>query len=561
MKRVLTYLLMFAGPLITGHLPTSAQDRHIIELTDKRVTTFSLTAPQQYLSARALERRRRQSISIDSSDLPVCSTYIDSIRSIRNVTILNASKWLNQVAIRTGDAQALKRIRNFPFVKQVTTVANRPSRQFEDDDLLEETYTDAALNRSKTGGSSLNYGLNRAQIDIHSGAFLHDLGYRGEGMLIAMLDGGYQGYLTNPAFDSLRMNGRVLSTWDFVAGEVSVNEDNNHGSNCLSTMAANIPGKMIGTAPSASYLLFRTEDVDTEYPVEEHFWAVGAERADSAGADIINSSLGYTEFDNPTMDHRYADLNGNTTMVSRAADMAAGKGMIVCNSAGNSGASTWKYIGAPADGDSVLAIAAVNATGTVASFSSYGPSSDGQVKPDLASVGAGTFVALPNGSIVQGNGTSYASPNIAGLIACLWQAFPEFSNMEIIRALKESADRYLSPNDRTGYGIPDMKKAHQKLSDIRTYREQERILGKGRLKVYPVPFTDRINILCRAQRQGKIHVELIDAVGRKLAHRDINASQGMVISLDLTNLGGLPAGAYQLHYTEGFETETIRLLK
>lgn len=561
MKRILTCLLMFAGPATTGLLNTSAQDRHIVELTDKRLTTFSLSTPQNFLSARALDRRHRQGIQIDSTDLPVCTAYIDSIRSIRNVTFLNASKWLNQIAIRTGDMQALKRIRSFPFVKQVTTVANRPGRQFENDDLLEETYIDAPSGSTRTGGTSLNYGLNRAQIDIHSGSYLQDLGYRGEGMIIAMLDGGYQGYLTNPAFDSLRLNSRVLSTWDFVAGEESVNEDNNHGANCLSTMAANLPGKMIGTAPSAGYLLFRTEDVDTEYPVEEHFWAVGAERADSAGADIINSSLGYTEFDNPTMDHRYADLNGNTTMVTRAADMAAGKGMIVCNSAGNSGASTWKYIGAPADGDSVLAIAAVNATGAVASFSSYGPSADGQVKPDLASVGAGTFVVLPNGSVVQGNGTSYASPNLAGLIACLWQAFPEFTNMEIIRVLRESADRFLSPNDRTGYGIPDMKKAHQKLSDIRVTREQERILGKSNLKVYPVPFTDRITILCRAKIQGKIRVELMDAVGRKLVHREISASPGMMISLDLTQLGGLPAGVYQLHYIDGDETETVRLLK
>jgi len=545
--------------LVSDHL--HAQERHIVELTDKRATTFALSRPQDFLSVRSLDRRRRQGISIDSADLPVCSAYIDSIRNIRNVIVLNASRWLNQIAIQTSDVQALKHIRNFPFVKRVTQASFRAVAGRDESDLTEETFTDAPNRSRDTKVSALNYGLNRSQIDIHKGAFLHDLGYRGQGMIIAMLDGGYERFLTNPAFDSLRRNGRVLATWDFVAGESSVNEDNAHGANCLSIMATNMPGKMVGTAPDAQFLLFRTEDVASEYPIEEHFWAVGAERADSMGADLISSSLGYTDYDDPSMSHEYSDMNGKNTMVTRAADMAAARGMIVCNSAGNAGTSRWKFIGAPADGDSVLAIGAVDAKGTVAAFSSYGPTSDGRVKPDLASVGAGTFVALPDGSIAQGNGTSYAAPNLAGLIACLWQAFPTFRNQEIINALRQSADRYISPNDRTGFGIPDMSVAYNILLRIRTYREQEALLGQERVRAFPVPFSDRMTLLYRPKQTGTVTFDLLDATGRRLRHLEMPGANGVMISTSIDQLDILPAGIYHLRYTEGSESGTVRIVK
>jgi subtilisin family serine protease len=552
---------MLTGMLHAAGGQIHAQERHIVELTDKRATGFSLNRPQDFLSARSLDRRRRQGIAIDSADLPVCASYIDSIRNIRNVIVLNASKWLNQVAIQTGDAQALKRIRSFSFVKSVSQASFRSTLQTDEKDLTEEMFTDAPNRIRETKGSVVNYGLNRGQIDIHKGSFLHDLGFRGQGMMIAMLDAGYDRYLSNPAFDSLRRQGRVLATWDFVAGEASVNEDNAHGSNCLSIMAANMPGKMVGTAPNAQYLLFRTEDVASEFPIEEHFWAVGAERADSMGADLINSSLGYIDFDDPSMNHSYADMNGRTTMVTRAADKAAAKGLIVCNSAGNSGNTPWKFIGAPADGDSVLAIGAVDVKGTIASFSSFGPTSDGRVKPDLASVGAGTFVSLPDGSVAQGNGTSYAAPNMAGLIACLWQAFPEFRNQEIIQAMKQSADRYVSPNDRTGYGIPDMSAAYQILSRIRTYRQQEALLGQNRIHVYPVPFSDRMTLLYRPSQTGTVTFNLLDATGRRIRQIEQTGAKGVMISASIEQLDILPAGSYYLRYAEGMESGTFRIQK
>jgi hypothetical protein len=248
--------------------------------------------------------------------------------------------------------------------------------------------------------------------------------------------------------------------WDFVAGNASVNEDHPHGTNCLSTIAANMPGTFVGTAPKTSFYLYRTEDAATEYPVEEQNWAAAAERADSLGVDICSVSLGYFTFDNAQFNYTYANMNGNTSMIAQAADIAAKKGMLVVVANGNEGTSSWHYLITPADGDSVLAVGAVSTNGVVGSFSSYGPSSDGQVKPGVAAVGVGAIVAsTSNGQPVSGNGTSFACPNMAGLATCLWQAFPEVNNMNIITTLQQSASKAANPDDRVGYGIPDMKKA------------------------------------------------------------------------------------------------------
>jgi hypothetical protein len=284
-------------------------------------------------------------------------------------------------------------------------------------------------------------------------------------MQIAMLDGGFFQYTTLDAFDSANTNGQFLSTWDFVNRETSVVEDSPHGMSCLSTIAANIPGLFIGKAPKASFHLFKTEDNASEYPIEEFNWACGAERADSAGADVISSSVGYGYLFNPPVpDYPYSDLNGNITMSARAADLAAKKGVLVFESAGNSGTDYWRMISTPADADSIIVVGAVNSNdSTVGAFSSYGPSADGQIKPDVASAGVLAVIENPNNTVGQGNGTSYACPNMAGLATCLWQGFPELNNMRIIRALREAGHIYATPNDRVGYGIPDMKKAFTSL--------------------------------------------------------------------------------------------------
>lgn len=464
MKQILTLTA-----LIGISMTVKAQySRHIVQFTDKKGTAHTLANPDTYLSPKAIERRTRQQISIDSTDLPVSVAYLDSLRKIPGVTVINTSKWLNQVLIQTTDANALATINNYPFVKATSPLGLRTQtiQQKEKTAKFTETVTPlepaAVLQAARTTGAvALEYGSNYNQVHIHRGEYLHNLGFTGHGITIAILDAGFRNYNTNPALDSVRLQNRILGTWDYVNNESSVTEDDTHGLYCFSIIAANRPGQIIGTAPHASFWLLRTEQASAEYPVEEQYWAAAAEFADSAGADMISSSLGYIDFDNPAFDHSYAQRNGNTSIITRAANAAARKGMIVMNSVGNNGSRNddLKYVSCPADGDSVVAVGATTASGAIAAFSSWGPNSAGKVKPNIVSVGQGTVLASLSGTPATGNGTSYSNPNIAGLIACLWQAFPERSNRQIIDAVQKSAHKYNNPDDRYGYGLPDFKKA------------------------------------------------------------------------------------------------------
>lgn len=443
--------------------------RYIVKFKNKGATTFTLANPSAYLSARAISRRTKYNITIDSTDLPVPSSYITQIKNIPNVTVLNVSKWLNAITIQTTDANALNSINALPFVQSTSGIAartNETGRNKYD----EEKITGVVPSASRVNGTEgdfFNYGASSyAEIHLHKGEFLHNIGLRGQGMQIAILDNGFNNY-TSPAyhaFDSANANNQVLGTWDFVANEQNVANDGNHGMSCFSTIVANIPGQFVGKAPKANFWLYQTEDNAGENMIEEHNWACGAERADSSGADLISTSLGYTDFPNsPSLSHTYADMNGNTTLSAIAADLAAKKGMIVFAAIGNDGNGAWHYLSSPSDGDSVVAVGAVNVSGVVAGFSSYGPSSDGQIKPDMASVGNPAIIQTNGGGIGGSTGTSFATPNMAGLGTCLWQGFPEFNNMRIIRALKEASSIYSTPNDRIGYGIPDMKLAFSTL--------------------------------------------------------------------------------------------------
>lgn len=461
MKKILLSFVLFAF----AATETNAQfSRYIIRFKDKGTNPYSISNPSQYLTARAIARRTRYSIPIDSADLPITPRYIDSIRLAGAVTILNSSKWMNQVAIQTNDVAALNKINTFPFVLSaaplapLTQTVNPVRKQLEipENKIINGT----TVPQNNIVADYYSYGQSFGQVHIHNGEFLHNRGFRGQGMQMAVIDAGFLNYLTIPTFDSIRNNGQVLGTWDFVTNNASVNEDHPHGTNCLSTIAANMPGTFVGTAPKTSFYLYRTEDAATEYPVEEQNWAAAAERADSLGVDICSVSLGYFNFDNALFNYTYTNMNGNTTMIARAADIAAKKGMLIVVANGNEGTSAWKYLISPADADSVMAVGAVNTNGVVGSFSSYGPSSDGQIKPSVSAVGVGAIVAnTSNGQPVSGNGTSFACPNMAGLATCLWQAFPEVNNMNIITTMQQAGNRTANPDDRTGYGIPNMKKA------------------------------------------------------------------------------------------------------
>jgi hypothetical protein len=437
--------------------------RYVIKLRNKGGSAFSLSTPTAYLSQRAIDRRTRYAIAIDSTDLPITPSYITQIRNVPFVTVLNISKWQNSVAIQTSDPNAITTINGFSFVQSVAPIAARTQNSTTEKlTIADQPYISSQRVMGIT--DFFNYGAGSlAEINLHKGQFLHNIGMRGQGMVIAILDGGFFNYNTLDAMDSIILNNQVLDTWDFYSNNTTVSDDHPHGMQCLSTIAANIPGQFIGKAPKANFLLYRTEDVNSEYPIEEFNMVCGMERADSAGADVISTSLGYSEFDDASFNHTYAQMNGNTTIAAIGADLAAKKGILFVAAAGNEGGNAWHYIMTPADGDSVLAIGAVNTSGAVGSFSSYGPSSDGQVKPDVASVGVNAMVQSTGNTVTTGSGTSFACPNMAGLSSILWQAFPEVNNMRIARALREAGSIAATPNDRIGYGIPDLKVAFGKL--------------------------------------------------------------------------------------------------
>jgi hypothetical protein len=455
------YFLIVLSLLFIAVESNGQRTKHVVFFSDKNETTYLLSQPSAYLSARAVARRTRYSISVDSTDLPVIERYVDSVRLAGNVTILGRLRWMNAVVIQTSDATALNKINGFSFVKKRDSIAYRKTNTIPVNNKSYNVtpYINTNLRLQQPFADSLNYGNTATQIKIHNGDFLHNIGAQGRGMQMAFLDGGFFGYQTNPFFDSVRNQSRILATRDFVLNETSVNEDDGHGMMCFSVVAANKPGSLVGSAPYASFYLLRTEEVGPEQIIEEYNWGMGAEYADSAGVDVISSSVGYNTFDDPLYNHTYAEMNGNTTIVTRYADLAAKKGMLLVNSAGNEGNKAWKYIVAPADGDSVLSVGAIASDGIIANFSSFGPTSDGQIKPDVVSVGQGTFLSTTSGTVGTNSGTSFSGPNIAGLATCLWQMFPEFNSYKIIETLRKSADRFTTPHQQYGYGLPDMKKA------------------------------------------------------------------------------------------------------
>ena len=449
--------------LLANTFASKAQlNRYIVTFKNKNNSVYSLSNPIEFLSQRAIDRRLRYNINIDSTDFPINNNYVEAVRTSGTVTILNQSKWMNQISIQTTDNAALAAISNLPFVENLQAIASRisvvPSSKFADD-----TLTALPSNNSvyKTQVENVyQYGASNAQIKIHKGDFLHNHGFNGKGMQMAVIDAGFYRYNTLPTFDSLNRNGQILGTWDFVNNNQSVSEDDAHGMHCLSAIGANLPGVFMGTAPKTSFYLFRTEDVRSEYPIEEHNFCVAAEKADSLGVDVCSVSLGYNTFSDPQFNYTYADMNGNTTISAKATNIAARKGLLMVMAAGNEGNGSWRYVITPADADSCMAVGAVDSLGNVANFSSYGPNSNGQIKPDVVAIGRNAIVANNNTGMPNfGSGTSYACPNMAGISTCLWQAFPEASNMKIRNVLKQSASNFSNPDNRIGFGIPNAKKA------------------------------------------------------------------------------------------------------
>ena len=547
----------------------SAQDlKYLIHLKDKKNNGFNLSDPFAFLSEKSVQRRQKHHIAIDSTDLPITAAYSDSLMELPSLRILNKSRWFNQLLISITDTAVLQQVHAFSFVLSSEPVNNQHSKKIRDQVSINKQETISSvkitnLSNDVAGISSYyNYGSSFSQIHIHHGDYLHDLGFHGESMTIAILDNGFSNYLTNPAFDSLRLNHRILGSYDFVNQKITVNEEEVHGAFCFSILASNIPDLFVGSAPAADYWLFKTEDDLSESPVEEQNWVAAAEYADSVGVDLISTSLGYGYFDDPKFNLNYLERNGHAALISQAANLAVAKGMIVMAAAGNDGSqnSERKYVSCPADGDSVYAVGAVDVSNQFGIFSSWGPNGSGQVKPDGVSVGVGTYFIGTDGNLNSGNGTSFATPNLAGLITCLWQAFPEFSSHDILMAVRQSSDKYLSPDNRYGYGLPDFEKAYQSLLLKRTAISNI-LSGNEWIRAYPVPFYNSIHILLRPSVSGEAIIQLLDISGKIIQTNTSPVSAGQVQQLEFKIIAPISKGVYFIRYIDQKQSTTLKVMK
>ncbi len=526
-----------------------------IQFTDKNNSPYSINLPEEFLSERAILRRTQQNIPIQINDIPVNQTYIDSILNSGNFYLQNKSKWLNAITISTNDSNNINLLNNLSFIQHIKNVQYLPVSYDDNTPYISGISKQAYLNSNNK--EHYPYGATYKQLDLHQAQRLHEFGFKGQGIHIAVIDAGFLNVNTMRGLEHLFNENRILSTKDFVDHEESVYEDHQHGAAVLSIIAGNIPGEYYGTAPLASFHLLRTEDAGSELIVEEDNWIAAAEYADSAGADIINTSLGYTRFDDPSQDHTYADLDGNTTRIAIASDIAASKGMLLVTSAGNSGQTNWQYISTPADADSILTIAAVNENGDRGAFSSVGPSADGDVKPNIASVGWDTYYISPwSSNIERGSGTSFSAPMTTGMAACLWQGLPHYSNMEIKQLIEESSSQYQTPDSLIGYGIPNFYEAYRQATGI-VYTGPKNMV----IESYPNPFTNQITLKVNSNTTQEVALTVKNYLGQPI--QTIN--QQLEIGQNLTTIHfaeNWKAGIfYILIEFENNESEVLKFIK
>jgi len=544
--------LIIISLLMSGILSAQiAPNKYWIQFTDKNNTPYTISQPDSFLSVRAIQRRINQGIPIVENDLPVDPTYIDSLESI-GLTILNKSKWMNSVTVYADSIQMITQAMAFPFVSNYQKVLSLSINEADIVDLTNNTNTSLL-----SSISSLDYGYSANQIEMLNCHILHNEGFTGEGMVVAILDAGFWSVDTLPAFDSLWANGQILGTRDFVAGGTSVFEDHTHGMMVLSCMGGNSPGELMGTAPGASYWLLRSEDTSSEYVVEEDNWVSAAEFADSVGADVLNTSLGYTDFNDPAQNHTYADMDGNTTRITIATDIAASKGMLVVNSAGNSGSNSWFYIGAPADADSVLAVGAVDENGDYVAFSSKGPSYDGRIKPNVAAKGASCAIEGTNGAVTFGSGTSFASPIMAGAAACLWQAHPDLTNMQLFDAIEQCGSQAANPDSLLGYGIPNLAQAHLILHNI----EYANFTEEAFFKVSPNPFSDFFKLEMYSIDSQNVSIQMFDIMGKIVYSESFIVNFPRYKAVAINNLSHLSQGIYIVRITTINKSYQLKVIK
>lgn len=515
MNKLFTILL-----IISVHFLAKAQSEDAwVYFTDKPDAATYFANPTTMLTQRALDRRTRQNIPLDIKDVPIYEPYVTQVDNSSGITIIARSKWLNCVHVRGTQAQ-IQALTGLSFVSSIDFASNAISGK------VKPRLSDKLNDKLSVTLTNFNYGQAANQIQMLHGDYLHQQNFTGTSMYIAVIDAGFTNVNTMSAFQRIRNNNQILGTYNFVSRITDVYGYHTHGTMVLSTMAGYVENQYVGTAPDAKYYLFISEDGAQEHIYEESLWVEAAEKADYLGVDVINTSLGYTEFDNANFDHTYADMNGNTTFISRGAQIAFTRGMLLINSAGNSGNETWHYIGAPADASNVLSIGAVNPDETITTFSSWGPTSDGRIKPDICTQGGWSAVIYTDDTIFNGNGTSFAGPILAGTAACFWQAFPNKTNQQIADAIRQSADRYTNPDDQYGYGIPDFQQAYQTMLGNESFDFQK-------VKIYPNPIENNKILHLEVSDGSELYeLQILDSIGKIVKNLSIDSSS----DIDLKNL-------------------------
>ncbi len=536
LKNVLFVVLLFPVSIL-------AQQEHAwVYFSDKQNVQEALDNPITILTQEAIDRKNLHGVAIDVRDVPITPSHLTSLAVQNGITIKATSKWMNCAHV-LGGRSAIEALIGLPFVVEVA-FSNRDLNAFR----ILEVGEDAALHQDKFEVlEDFDYGNTGNQAQMIKVNALHQMGYTGEGMIIAVMDSGFPNVLTLEGFQRLRDNGDLLGGYDFVARSADYYDTalHPHGTRVLSCMAGFVENQYVGTAPDASYYLFRTEDATSETPVEESYWVEAAERADSLGVDVINTSLGYSTFDNNDYSYTPSEMDGQTAFITLGANIAMEKGMLVVNSAGNAGNSSWGIITAPADGE-VFAVGAVNATGDHVSFSSRGPTADNRIKPNGMAQGSGTTIITENDALATSNGTSFSAPVMAGALACLWQAIPSKTNTEVIGIVQPTGTTYDSPTPQMGYGIPDLAQALNSLG--------RHGFLQGQFGVYPNPASNRFAILFPPQIQTAT-VLLYDLLGKQVCSFTAFSENPW---LDITELS---KGIYLVKITAEKASATFKIIK
>ena len=539
---ILIFLFFF---LFTAVTKAQHGAKYWVQFTDKNNVPYSINEPEKFLSPEAIQRRIKNNCPITEEDLPVSKIYIDSLTN-SGVIVKYTSRWFNSATIEAFDESKINSIKNYSFVKAVEKTA---------DALNYKSYILSDKNKvdlTELANPEISfYGYGYTQIKLENGIALHQMGFKGKGVRIAIIDVGFHDADIYVSLDSVRADNRILGTRNFVDIGESVYNAQSHGADVFSIIGANLPGTFVGTAPEASFILLCSEDANSEFPVEEDNWVAAAEYADSAGADVINTSLGYNTFNDPIYNHSWSDLNGESTRISKAATIASSKGIIVVISAGNEGDNSWHYIGVPADAKNILTVGATTSDSSRAGFSSFGPSADGRVKPDVMAMGQGVTIEARYSFLTGGSGTSFSSPIIAGLTACLVQAYPNVMNNDIMEAIRLSANNINNPNPAFGYGIPDYGKAFDLL-------KKPGPTSDSSLLLFPNPFGNYIALKISSSYTGSVKISCFNTMGKLVF--EISRPSAKIIRLQ-SELQNLKKGIYFFKCNVNTNSWTIKAVK